>query len=334
MATIKNWLIRTRTNQILGPVSKIKIKELISNHAMGPNDEISSGNGHWFFIKEKDLVQKYVFEDNIQSFNPISEAKDVVSLSQPPQPQPQAQNIKQENTTSKLSSRKFVSATGEEVLLPSQNDLEYPDVLNEAPETPPSLDICNQANPTNQKSNYQEDDPEDSIVNGDITVATSLSKLTGAGSGTETENKTEAQYKQNFDFSLDASEITDPSLPNLKKQKTPISTPVSTSNSISISKDSNKNNKNEFLEQTQPQIKNTLALVKDTKANYLSNKKNSNNLNVNSNNSTNSNNPKTPAAAAKKRDDRFLILLLTIIVIALVFAVIYGLKFLKMYIKT
>ena len=70
----KNWLIRTKNNHILGPVSLKKIKELISNESLHEDDEISSGNGYWFFIREKDLVDKYIHKEKPQGFNPISEA--------------------------------------------------------------------------------------------------------------------------------------------------------------------------------------------------------------------------------------------------------------------
>lgn len=75
----KNWLIRTKSNHILGPVSKEKVVELYSNGSIKPDDEICSGNGYWFFIRETDLIDKYLLGDGIQSFNPISEAKDILT---------------------------------------------------------------------------------------------------------------------------------------------------------------------------------------------------------------------------------------------------------------
>lgn len=79
----KNWLIRTRSNHILGPVSKEKVLDLYNNGSIKPDDEICSGNGYWFFIREDDLVKKYLLGNEIQSFNPISEAKDVLTASAP-----------------------------------------------------------------------------------------------------------------------------------------------------------------------------------------------------------------------------------------------------------
>ena len=77
----KNWLIRTKSNHILGPVSKEKVLELYQNGSIKPDDEICSGNGYWFFIRESDLVEKYLVGREAQTFNPISEAKDVLTSS-------------------------------------------------------------------------------------------------------------------------------------------------------------------------------------------------------------------------------------------------------------
>ena len=78
----KNWLIRTKNNHILGPVSKAKVKELIANGSLKGDDEICSGNGYWLFIREKDLVDKYVHGDLIQDFNPVCEASTVLAISE------------------------------------------------------------------------------------------------------------------------------------------------------------------------------------------------------------------------------------------------------------
>lgn len=85
----KNWLIRTKSNHILGPVSKEKVLELYQNGSIKPDDEICSGNGYWFFIRESELVQKYLIGRESQAFNPISEAKDVLTSNEP-NPQPSA----------------------------------------------------------------------------------------------------------------------------------------------------------------------------------------------------------------------------------------------------
>lgn len=77
----KNWLIRTRSNHILGPVSKEKVVELHGNGSIKADDEICSGNGFWFFLRETEMVEKFLTGGEVQSFNPISEAKDVLTAS-------------------------------------------------------------------------------------------------------------------------------------------------------------------------------------------------------------------------------------------------------------
>ena len=77
----KNWLIRTKSNHILGPVSKEKVLELYHNGSIKPDDEVCSGNGYWFFIREDDLVGRFLLGPEVQGFNPISEAKDVLTQS-------------------------------------------------------------------------------------------------------------------------------------------------------------------------------------------------------------------------------------------------------------
>ncbi|PIP94658.1 MAG: hypothetical protein COW00_09085 [Bdellovibrio sp. CG12_big_fil_rev_8_21_14_0_65_39_13] len=122
--TDKSWLIRTKSNQILGPVSKEKLMEFLDKGALNADDEVSSGNGYWFWIKEADLVARYLRGDIPQTFNPISEAKDVItssltenktaSISRIPSHQPK-QN-KEQSLTQKS--------------LPDQNDLELPDPMD------------------------------------------------------------------------------------------------------------------------------------------------------------------------------------------------------------
>jgi hypothetical protein len=78
----KNWLIRTKSNHILGPVSKEKVLELYNNGSIKPDDEICSGNGYWFFIRETEMVDRFLLGSDSQGFNPISEAKDVLTATE------------------------------------------------------------------------------------------------------------------------------------------------------------------------------------------------------------------------------------------------------------
>lgn len=77
----KNWLIRTKSNHILGPISKEKVQELYRNGSIKPDDEVCAGNGFWFFVREDDMVTRYLTGREVQAFNPISEAKDVLTSS-------------------------------------------------------------------------------------------------------------------------------------------------------------------------------------------------------------------------------------------------------------
>ncbi len=131
----KNWLIRTKNKQILGPATKQKIIELIQKGSLTGEDEITSGNGYWFWVREEDLLDKYVYGDMKQSFNPISEAPDVLTaggrmaaiepfLATPvPVKKPQAPPVQKTNP----SPASTVDSEGE-VIYPDSSDLEYPDM--------------------------------------------------------------------------------------------------------------------------------------------------------------------------------------------------------------
>ena len=80
----RNWLIRTSQNQILGPVAKQKLLEFIQKGALGMMDEVTSGNGYWFSLKEKELVEKYLHGDLPQGYNPISESRSVLAKKENP----------------------------------------------------------------------------------------------------------------------------------------------------------------------------------------------------------------------------------------------------------
>jgi hypothetical protein len=71
---MKNWLIRTKSNYLLGPISREKLLELIDSGSVQPDDEVCSGNGYWIYVKEKNLIEKYVRLQETQSFNQVSEA--------------------------------------------------------------------------------------------------------------------------------------------------------------------------------------------------------------------------------------------------------------------
>ncbi len=57
------WLIRTKTLNIIGPMSKEDLLKYLSQNQLHDDDEICEGNGHWFFFREKNLVNKLLFND-------------------------------------------------------------------------------------------------------------------------------------------------------------------------------------------------------------------------------------------------------------------------------
>ncbi len=65
----KTWLIRTSRFKILGPISRGKIIELYEKGSFDKEDEICPANGFWFFIREKDLLQKYLLDEVKAPFN-------------------------------------------------------------------------------------------------------------------------------------------------------------------------------------------------------------------------------------------------------------------------
>jgi hypothetical protein len=106
---MNKWLIRTKSMHILGPISKEKVQELYKNGSLKADDELCCGNGYWFFVREKDHIDKYVLGNSIQPFNPICDAKDVCSVQ------------------SQVEQTKVVNLQSTDLKMPSAEDLEYPD---------------------------------------------------------------------------------------------------------------------------------------------------------------------------------------------------------------
>jgi hypothetical protein len=116
----RNWLIRTAQNQILGPVAKTKLLEFIQKGALGLMDEVCSGNGYWFSLKEKDLVEKYIYGDIPQGYNPISESPSVISRMENPE---KTTSI----NTAPANNASTVKPNTEAGITPSSEDLDFPD---------------------------------------------------------------------------------------------------------------------------------------------------------------------------------------------------------------
>ena len=58
--------------QIQGPLAKEQVLELIDNGTLKAEDEISAGNGYWFWVKEQELLEKYLHGTDVQPFNPVN----------------------------------------------------------------------------------------------------------------------------------------------------------------------------------------------------------------------------------------------------------------------
>lgn len=118
----KNWLIRTKSNHILGPVSKEKVQELYKNGSIKPDDEVCSGNGYWFFIREEDLVARFLLGHEVQGFNPISEAKDVITQGPGQSPQAEKDDITMVGgfNLSALSTAPVQNNPGHEIPIPEE----------------------------------------------------------------------------------------------------------------------------------------------------------------------------------------------------------------------
>jgi hypothetical protein len=97
--------------QILGPVRQEKVIELIEKGSLRDEDELSSANGFWFWLHEKDLVERYLYNREPQPFNPIAEAKSVL--------------------TSDEDAPAFNIDRREQAESPSQEDLDYPEDFTE-----------------------------------------------------------------------------------------------------------------------------------------------------------------------------------------------------------
>ncbi len=68
------WMIRTKHNHLLGPISKSKLLELLDSKSLDSDDELCAGNGYWFKVKESEYIDRFVKGAELQGFNPVSEA--------------------------------------------------------------------------------------------------------------------------------------------------------------------------------------------------------------------------------------------------------------------
>jgi hypothetical protein len=58
MTPMDKWLVRTEKNQILGPFSAEKVRQMILQGSLNAQDEVCQANTYWFYLHEADEVQK------------------------------------------------------------------------------------------------------------------------------------------------------------------------------------------------------------------------------------------------------------------------------------
>jgi hypothetical protein len=152
----KEWLIRTKNNHILGPVSIKKVRELIENDSIKADDEISCGNGYWFYIREKELVEKYILSEKKQGFNPVTEAETVLAA---PLKEEVEDIIIDENSGSAI---------------PNNSDLEFPDLDSLTPTQEPIDELQDKEEILNElrEKNSHEDESlsEEEISNNVLSI--------------------------------------------------------------------------------------------------------------------------------------------------------------------
>jgi hypothetical protein len=125
---MKEWLIRTKNNHILGPVTREKVLDLYNNGSIKQEDEICTGNGYWFFVREKDLVDKYLLGNTNQDFNPVQEAEPVLTKkAEPAAPVAEPSGSVDEPVEMKEEDLEFPDIDSGDAI-PDDSDLEYPDL--------------------------------------------------------------------------------------------------------------------------------------------------------------------------------------------------------------
>ena len=141
----RNWLIRTRRNQILGPVTKDKIVELLKKKALLEDDEICSGNGFWFFVREQILLDKFIVNDVSQKFNHITEALNVLTDldNDKDKIDPNYNEVLQHTVIRNINDYDLSENNDDQIesdKIPNDYDLELPGIIASAKEANPGTD--------------------------------------------------------------------------------------------------------------------------------------------------------------------------------------------------
>lgn len=159
----KTWLIRTKNNHILGPVTKDKVRELIEKGSIKGEDEVCAGNGYWFYVREKDLINKYIKGDIPQGFNPVSEADTVLcapGVTDVTNPAVQNFNNTQVESNTTLPTDDDLAYPEMEANVPSDDDLDYPDMQVSNTSNTASTTVLNVSELKEKLSEVSEDEIE------------------------------------------------------------------------------------------------------------------------------------------------------------------------------
>jgi len=136
---MSRWLIRTKNNHLLGPVSKEKMCKLYLDGHVKPDDEICSGNGYWFFVRETELINKYLLGNIKQACDPYTLIK------QDPQTLITSIETSGEPNSQEEDKEEALQTTEDGLVLPSEEDLAYPDMESELEEIHLEVEEDNQA---------------------------------------------------------------------------------------------------------------------------------------------------------------------------------------------
>ncbi len=148
----RKWLIRKKgpVIELVGPVPKSELQRLIDERYLSDDDEVCSSNGFWFDLSESELVDKYIKGDELQPFNPISDAptvlaremtngethhhskeiSDITLVGMDMNDYYHSKSLNKEGSGAKHEAspaKPRRKGSDESPVFPSQNDLEYPD---------------------------------------------------------------------------------------------------------------------------------------------------------------------------------------------------------------
>lgn len=110
------WLIhKIAEHKIHGPVELEKIKLMLEQKKLNPEDALQAANGFWIKVRETELIQKFVFDKISMPFHPSScMLDDNREFSLGP------------STDSLHQVQQAQDSKGKPILIPAPEDLEYP----------------------------------------------------------------------------------------------------------------------------------------------------------------------------------------------------------------